>query len=89
MTPYIVNGRRFGAQIDIQPTGAPSLVLSVTHVKVDPALTVGSTLAAGTSKLGTVVDFSKAEQQALAHFTQDAGNHVEIEAHSAAALGSN
>jgi hypothetical protein len=88
ISPYIVNGKRYGSQIDIQPTGAPSLVLSVTHVKADPALTVGSSLAAGTSKLGTVVDFTKAEQQALARFTQDAGNHVEIEAHSAAALGS-
>ena len=87
LTPYIVNGKRYGAQIDIQPTGAPSLVLSVTHVKADPALTIGSTVAAATSKLGVVVDFSKAEQQALARYTQDAGNHVELEAHSAAALG--
>lgn len=87
ITPYIVNGKRYGSEIDIQPTGAPSLVLAVTHVKADPALTVGSSLSAGTSKLGTVVDFSKAETQALAQFTQDAGNHVELEAHSAAALG--
>lgn len=86
LTPYIVNGRRYGSQIDIQPTGAPSLVLSVTHVKADPSLTVGGTVAAGTSKLGIVVDFTGAEQQALAHYTQDTGNHVEIEAHSAAAL---
>ncbi len=86
LTPTIVNGKRYGSQIDIQPTGAPSLVLSVTHVRADPALTVGETVASGTSKLGTVVDFTKAEQQALARYTQDTGNHVEVEAHSAAAL---
>ncbi len=86
LTPYIVNGERFGSQIDIQPTGAPSLVVSVTHLKPDPALTVGSTVASGTSKLGIILDFSSVEQQALARFTQDAGNHVEIEVRPAAAL---
>ena len=87
LTPYIVNGKRFGSQIDIQPTGAPSLVLSVTHLKPDPALTVGSSIAAGTSKLGIILDFARVEQQALARYTQDAGNHVEIEARPAALLG--
>jgi hypothetical protein len=86
LTPYIVNGKRYGSQIDIQPTGAPSLVVSVTHLKTDPSLSIGASLAAGTTKLGTVVDMSHAEQQALARYTQDAGNHVEIEAHSASAL---
>jgi hypothetical protein len=85
LTPNIVNGKRYGTQIDIQPTGAPSLVLSVTHVRADPALAVGGTVASGTTKIGVVVDFSRAEQQALARYTQDAGNHVEIEAHSAGA----
>jgi hypothetical protein len=87
LTPYIVNGKRFGSKIDVQPTGAPSLVVSVTHLKPDPALTVGSSIAAGTSKLGVLLDFSRVEQQALARFTQDAGNHVEIEARSAGSLG--
>jgi len=58
----------------------------VTHVKPDPSLTVGSSVAAGTSKLGILLDFSKVEEQALARFTQDAGNHVEIEVHSAGEL---
>jgi hypothetical protein len=86
LTPYIVNGRRFGSQIDIQPTGAPSLVLSLTHVKPDPALSVGATVAAGTTKLGGVLDLSHVEEQALAHYTQDDGNHVELEVHDAASL---
>jgi hypothetical protein len=86
LTPYIVNGRRFGSQIDVQPTGAPSLVVSLTHLKPDPALAVGDTIAAGTTKLGAVLDFSHVEEQALARYTQDAGNHVELEVHDAASV---
>jgi hypothetical protein len=86
LTPHIVNGKRFGSEIDIQPTGAPSLVVSITHLKPDPALTVGATVAAGTSKLGVILDLSHVEQQALARYTQDAGNHVEIEVRPAATL---
>jgi hypothetical protein len=86
LTPYIINGKRFGSEIDVQPTGAPSFVVAITHVKPDPSLTVGSSIAAGTSKLGTLLDFSQVEEQALARYTQDAGNHVEIEVRPAAAL---
>ena len=43
-------------------------------------------VSAATSKLGTVLDFSRVEQQALARYTQDAGNHVSIEVHPAATL---
>lgn len=83
---YILNGRTYGARIDIQPSGAPSIVVSLTHLWPDPALTVGSSVAASTSKVGTVLDFSGVERQALARYTQDAGNHVSIEVHPAAAL---
>jgi len=86
LTPYIINGKRFGSEVDVQPTGAPSLVVAITHVKPDPSLTVGTSVAAGTSKLGVVVDFSRVEQQALARYTQDAGNHVEIEVRPAASV---
>jgi hypothetical protein len=86
LTPYIVNGKRFGSEIDIQPTGAPSFVVAITHLKPDPSLTVGSSIAAGTSKLGALLDFSRVEEQALARYTQDAGNHVEIEVRPTAAL---
>ena len=86
LTPYVVNGKRFGSEIDVQPTGAPSSVVSITHLKPDPSLTVGSSVVSGTSKLGVVLDFSRVEEQALARYTQDAGNHVEIEVQPAAAL---
>ena len=72
-----------GARIDIQPSGNPSLVVSLTHLRPDPNLTVGSTLGATTSKVGTVIDFARVERQALARVTADAGNHVAIEVHAA------
>jgi hypothetical protein len=83
ITPYVLAGKHMGARIDIQPSGNPSLVVSLTHLRRDPNLTVGSTLAATTSKVGTILDFSKVEHQALAHVTADAGNHVAIEIHPA------
>jgi murein DD-endopeptidase MepM/ murein hydrolase activator NlpD len=88
ITPYVVNedARRYGKRIDIQPTAAPSYVVTLTHLRPDPALTVGSTVAAARSKIGTVLDFSKVERQALARYTRDAGNHVSVEVHPAATL---
>ena len=83
---YILDGKAYGSVIDVQPSGQPSVVVSVTHLRPDPALTVGSTLTAGTSKIGTVIDFSNVEKLALARYTRDAGNQVEIEVHPAASL---
>ena len=86
ITPYVLDGRTYGARIDIQPSGNPSLVVSLTHLRSDPSLTVGSSVAATTSKVGTVLDFTGVERQALARYTQDAGNHVALSVHPAAAL---
>ena len=65
---------------------APSLVVSLTHLTPDPALTVGAAIAASTTKVGRVVDLAGVEKQALAKYTQDAGNHVSIELRPAATL---
>lgn len=83
ITPYVLAGQHMGARIDVQPSGNPSVVVSLTHLRPDPSLTVGSTVTATTSKVGTILDFTKVEQQALARVTQDAGNHVAIEVHAA------
>jgi hypothetical protein len=83
----VVDGSTFGSRIDIQPTGAPSLVVSVSHVQIDPALVVGSQLSAAATRLGSVVDFSRAEHQSLSRYTNDSGNHVAIEVHPSATLG--
>ena len=86
ITPYILDGKHLGARIDIQPSGNPSIVVSLIHLKPDPSLTVGSTVASTTSKIGTIVDFTGVERQALARYTQDAGNHVAVSVHPAASL---
>ena len=83
ITPYVLAGKHLGARIDIQPSGNPSIVVSLTHLRPDPSLTVGSTLSATTSKVGTILDFTTVERQALANVTQNAGNHVAIEVHPA------
>jgi murein DD-endopeptidase MepM/ murein hydrolase activator NlpD len=83
ITPYVLADKHMGARIDIQPSGNPSLVVSITHLRPDPNLNVGATLTATASKVGTVIDFASVERQALARVTQDAGNHVAIEVHPA------
>ncbi len=84
---HIVSGRRFGAEIELRPSSAPSLVVELQHVDPDPALTVGANVAAGSSKLGTVVDISRIEKQALARYASDAGNNVAIQVYPSATLG--
>lgn len=86
LTDYIVNNRPLGVRVDIRPAGAPSVLVSLTRLRPDPALSVGSSVAAATSRLGTVIDFSGVERQALARYTQDAGNHVSLQVRAAAAL---
>jgi hypothetical protein len=75
----VIDGRVRGARIDIEPADAPSLVVSVTRVKPDPTLAVGSPLAAARSRLGAVLGLSHIERQSLARYTQDAGDHVTVE----------
>jgi hypothetical protein len=84
--PFVVEGKAYGSEIDIQPQTAPSLVVAVTQLVADPALTVGTPVVSGATKLGRVADLATVERQALARYTNDAGNHVAIEVRSAPAL---
>lgn len=86
ISDFVLNQRRYGVRVDIQPTAAPSLVVSVARLRPDPALTVGSTVVAARNRLGTVLDLARVERQALARYTQDAGNHVTLEVRPAATL---
>ncbi len=83
----VLDGKRYGHRIDVVPDAAPSLVVSIRRLRADPALTVGSPVTSGTSKIGKVIDLSKVEEQALAEVTNDPGNHVTIEVRPAANLG--
>ncbi len=82
-----ISGRVVGAEIELRPSSAPSLVLTLENVRPDPSLTVGANVAAGSSKLGTVADVSRFEKQALARYAADGGNNVAIQVHPSASLG--
>jgi hypothetical protein len=84
---HIISGRRFGAEIELRPSSAPSLVVELQHVEPDPALSVGANVAAGSSKLGTVVDVTRVEEQALARYSGDRGSNVAIRVFPSATLG--
>jgi hypothetical protein len=84
--PFVVEGKRYGSEIDIAPQTAPSLLVVVTQLVADPALTVGTAVVSGATKLGRVADLAAIEQQALARYTNDAGNHVTIEVRTAPIL---
>jgi len=84
--PFVVEGKTYGSEIDIQPQTAPSLVVAVTQLVSDPALTVGASVVSGATKLGRVADLAEIERQALARYTNDAGNHVTVEVRTAPVL---
>ncbi len=84
---HIVSGRQFGAEIELRPSSAPSLVVEIQHVRADPSLSVGANVAAGSSKLGTVVNMRRIERQALARYATDGGNNVAIQVFPSATLG--
>jgi hypothetical protein len=86
ISELVFDKQRRGVRVDIQPSGAPSLVVSVSRLRADPALTVGSPVASAKTRIGIVLDLSRIERQALARYTQDAGNHVSIEVRPAATL---
>ena len=76
-----------GAEIELRPTAAPSLVVALQNVRPDRALSVGANVAAGSSKLGRVADIARYEKQALARFAPDRGNNVSIQVYPSASLG--
>jgi len=86
ISKVVLNGRVYGRRIDIQPASAPSLVVSVSRLRPDPSLKVGAVVTKQSSKLGQVLDLSRVEEQALARYTNDEGNHVLLEVHPAASL---
>jgi murein DD-endopeptidase MepM/ murein hydrolase activator NlpD len=84
--PFVLEGKTYGSEIDIQPQTAPSLVVGLTQLTADPALTVGTSVVSGATKLGRVVDLASVERQSLARYTNDAGNHVTLEVRPAPTL---
>jgi hypothetical protein len=88
ISDQVVNGKVFGVRIDVQPSGNPGVVVTLTNLKQDPALTVGSNVSSGRTKIGRVIDLFAVEQAGLARYTQDNGQHVHLEVHPASTLAS-
>lgn len=86
ISPYVIGGRHYGTRVDIQPQNAPALVVTLTQLRADPSLTVGASVIGGATRLGSIVDLARIEKQALARYTNDAGNHVTVELRPAATL---
>jgi hypothetical protein len=84
---HVVSGQVVGAEIELRPTSAPSLVVSIQNVRPDPALTVGANVAGGSTKLGAVANISRYERQALARYAAGGGNNVAIQVFPSASLG--
>jgi hypothetical protein len=78
VTKLVIGGRRVGSRIDVRPTRAPSVMVSVMNVRPDPAIAVGMPVLAASSKLGTAVNVAAIEEQALAAHAPDGGNNVSI-----------
>ncbi len=84
ISDFVIDGRKLGARIDIRPREAPAVFVSLIHLRPDPALAVGSSVQAATSKIGAVVNVAAAERQALAAHARDAGNNVALAVYPAA-----
>jgi hypothetical protein len=78
VTKLVIGGERVGSRIDLRPTRAPSVMVSVMNVRPDPSITVGTPVLAASSKLGTAVDVAAVEKQALASYAPGDGNNVSI-----------
>ena len=83
----VISGNVVGSEIELRPSLAPSLVVSIQNVRPDPELTVGGNVAAGASKLGVVTNISRYERQALARYAAEGGNNVAIQVYPSATLG--
>jgi hypothetical protein len=77
--PFVINGTVWGNVVEIQPTSAPALVVTMTNLNLGREIAIGSPVSAAVTRLGSVADLSKAMSQDVAKFTSDAGNHVHIE----------
>jgi len=84
ISDFVLDGRAYGSLIDVRPNATPSLIVTLSHLKPDPSLAVGSPVLASSSKLGTVVDVAAVERQALAEYARDRGNNVAIDVHPTA-----
>ncbi len=77
----VIRGQVQGYQVLITPQTAPGLIVVVGHLVTHPGTPipkVGSTVIAGITPLGQVIDLSAVESQDISQFSGDSGNHASI-----------
>ena len=78
VSDLVIGGADVGSRIDLRPSRAPSVMVSVLNVRPDSAIAVGTPVVAAASKLGTAVNVAAVEEQALAAHASAGGNNVSI-----------
>jgi hypothetical protein len=78
VSDLVVGGTHVGSRIDVRPSRAPSVMVSVMNVRPDSSIAVGTPVVAAASKLGTAVNVAAVEEQALAAHAPDDGNNVSV-----------
>ena len=79
ISEYVIDGKALGSRIDVRPSAAPSLIVSLSHLDPIRRWRSASPVLASSSKLGPVVDVAAVERQALAKHARSRGNNVAIE----------
>jgi len=86
LSPDVIDGDAvsYGVTVAIQPTGNPSVVVSVAHVVLDlgpdgqPTLQVGAQVEHGRTRIGTVAATSAVLKSDVAQYTSNGGDNVAI-----------
>ena len=87
LSDLVIDNKSFGQKIEIQPSGAPSIVVDRLAPRGRPSRSRSARPSSPASpEIGALIDVSSVERQSLARYTQDAGNHALIEMHPAATL---
>lgn len=89
ITPLIVDGAAYGDVIAIEPTVNPGVAVVISGLEAESALAVGApvtTRPEAWTPLGTVIDLTDALVPALAAYTQDGGNRVQLQVLPATAV---
>jgi len=78
VTDYMLYGKYADVQVDIAPDGVSDATVSILFVD-SPAVTIGQTVEAGKTQLGTVREPAGELGARLAELTHDSGSHIHIQ----------
>lgn len=89
IAPLIIDGTAYGDVVAIEPTVNPGVAVVISGLDADGDLAVGApvtTRPEAWTRLGEVIDLTTALTPALAAYTQDGGNRVQIQVLPATAV---